>query len=213
MKKLIYIVLGVALISSMIVSCNDEETYADQKKREATQINNWLSSHDIDVITLSDFLKDTITDNHETGPDFTRNEYVLFADKGVYMQIVRRGDSRAIEPDEMWYLNARYKEWYIGTGDSMTYNTYQPSPDILYVRRTGDNYTAAFTSGIMAQAYGTSVPNSWLMVMPFIKPGLLNGSSAAKVRLIVPHTQGTQTAAQKVYPTFYEIILTKQQYN
>ena len=213
MKKLIYLFLGFALLSSMMVSCNDEETYADQKKREAEQINKWLSSHDIDVISLSEFLKDTITDNSETGPDVTRNEYVLFADNGVYMQIVRRGDSRSMDSDEMWYLNARYMERYVGTGDSMTYNMYQPSPDVFYVKRTGDNYTASFTSGIMASAYGTSVPNAWLMAMPYIKPGLLNGSSAAKIRLIVPHTQGTQTAAQKVYPTFYEIILTKQQYN
>ena len=102
MKKLIYLFLGFALLSSMMVSCNDEETYADQKKREAEQINKWLSSHDIDVISLSEFLKDTITDNSETGPDVTRNEYVLFADNGVYMQIVRRGDSRSMDPDEMW---------------------------------------------------------------------------------------------------------------
>ena len=212
MKKLIYLFLGFALLSSMMVSCNDEETYADQKKREAEQINKWLSSHDIDVISLSEFLKDTITDNSETGPDVTRNEYVLFADNGVYMQIVRKR-KKNYNPDEMWYLNARYMERYVGTGDSMTYNMYQPSPDVFYVKRTGDNYTASFTSGIMASAYGTSVPNAWLMAMPYIKPGLLNGSSAAKIRLIVPHTQGTQTAAQKVYPTFYEIILTKQQYN
>ena len=54
------------------MSCNDEETYADQKKREAERIKNWIAQKNIDVISLSDFLKDTIT-NPETGPDKTRN--------------------------------------------------------------------------------------------------------------------------------------------
>ena len=44
MKKLIYLFLGFALLSSMMVSCNDEETYADQKKREAEQINKSIMS-------------------------------------------------------------------------------------------------------------------------------------------------------------------------
>ena len=45
------------------------------------------------------------------------------------------------------------------------------------------------------------------MIMPFIKPGLLN-ADGAKVRLIVPHNQGTQLAASNVYPAFYEITIT-----
>lgn len=213
MKKLICILSALVILLPVFVSCDDEETYAEQKERENKQIKKWLDNHDIDVISMQEFLADTITNNPETGPDSTRNEYVLFSDNGVYMQIVRRGEGRLIEPGEMWFLNARYKEWYVGTGDSMTYNGYQQEPDVLYVKRVGDNYTASFKSGVMASVYGTSVPNAWIMVMPFIKPGFLNGSSSAKVRLIVPHTQGTQTATQNVYPTFYEIKISKQQNN
>jgi len=213
MKKLIYIALGFAVFSSFLSSCKDDEiTYAEQKEREAKQVREWLDNHDIDVITLADFLKDTITNNPETGPDKTRNEYVLFEDNGVYMQIVRRGEGRMINSDETWYMNARYSEVYVGTGDTMTMNIYQQDPDVFYVKRTGGNYTASFKSGIMALSYGYSVPNAWIMTMPYIKPGLLNGSSAAKVRLIAPHNQGTQTAAQSVYPTFYEIIITTQKW-
>ena len=77
MKKLIYIVFGIIAISSFLSSCkDDEETYAEQKEREAKQVRTWLANHDIDVITMSEFLKDTITNNPETGPDSTRNEYV-----------------------------------------------------------------------------------------------------------------------------------------
>jgi len=213
MKKLIYILSGIIALSVAFVSCNDEETYADQKEREAKQIRKWISDHDIDVISMSDFLKDTITNNPETGPDSTRNEYVLFSDNGVYMQIVRRGEGRLIESDEMRDYNARYIERYVGTGDSMTANRYQSEPDVFYVKRNGGNYTASFKSGIMKSVYGNSVPNAWIMTMPFIKPGaLLNGRTAAKVRIIVPHNQGTQSAASSVYPTFYEITITARKW-
>ncbi|MBR5707734.1 MAG: DUF4827 domain-containing protein [Bacteroidaceae bacterium] len=214
MKKIIFAVLGFVAVSSLFISCkDDEETYAEQKEREAKQVRTWLDNHDIDVITVSEFLKDTITNNHETGPDTTRNEYVLFEDVGVYMQIVRRGEGRLIESGETRYYNARYVEKYVGTGDVMTMNTYEQEPDVFYVKRTGGNYSASFTRGIMAQAYGTTVPSAWLMTMPYIKPALLNGSSSAMVRLIAPHNQGTQTAASSVYPAFYEIIITTQQNN
>ena len=213
MKKLIYIVFGIVAVSSLFSSCKDEEeTYAEQKEREAKQVRAWLDTHEVDVITLADFLKDTVTNNPETGPDFTRNEYVLFEDNGVYMQIVRRGEGRQISAGDTWYMNARYVESYVGSGDTLTMNLFQQDPDVFYVKRTGDNYTASFTSGIMSRAYGYSVPNAWIMAMPFIKPGLLNGSGAAKVRIVAPHNQGTQTAATTVYPTFYEIIITTQKW-
>ena len=184
--------------------------YEQLKEREALQIRQWLSDNQIDVITLSDFLSDTVTSNAETGPDITRNEYVLFDASGVYMQIIRRGEGRIIGDDEMWRMNARYVERYIGSGDTLTMNLYQQDPDVFYVKRTGNNYAASFISGIMASVYGISVPSSWTIMIPYIKPGYLNGSSSAKVRLIVPHSQGTQVAAKSVYPTLYEIIITTQ---
>ena len=205
--------LGVVALSSFLTSCKDDDiTYAEQKEREAKQVRDWLDSHDIDVITLAEFLKDTITNNPETGPDTTRNEYVLFEDNGVYMQIIRRGEGRVIGTDETRFMNARYLELYVATGDTLTMNYYQQVPDVFYVKRTGGNYTASFQSGIMARSYGSPVPNSWIMTMPFIKPGMLNGSSAAKVRIITPHNQGTQLASQSVYPTYYEIIISTQKW-
>jgi hypothetical protein len=214
MKRLVYILLAVISVSSVLVACKEkEETYAEQKEREAKQIRKWLDTNNIDVITLTEFLEDTVTLNPDVNPESNRNEYVLFSDKGVYMQIVRRGEGHIIESDATWNMNARYVEVYVGSGDTLTMNLYQSVPDVFYVTRTGGNYTASFTSGIMATVYGNSVPSAWLMAMPYIKPGLLNGSSAAKIRMIVPHTEGTQAAATRVYPTFYEITLTKQKYN
>ena len=94
----------------------------------------------------------------------------------------------------------------------MTMNHFQHEPDKFYIKRTGGNYTASFLSGVMSNVYGNTVPSAWLMPFPYIKPGML--SSASKVRLIVPHNQGTQTAAaSNVYPTFYEITFTPQKFN
>ena len=216
MKKILYLAVSLVVASLAFTSCDDEETYAEQKEREAKQINNWISQHNIEVISVSDFLKDTITNNPETGPDKTRNQYVLFPDNGVYMQIVKRGAGSTVKPGETKNMNARFVERYVSSGDTIIMNLYQSEPDLFYVKRTGDNYSASFINGtggtmsIMARLYGYSVPNAWLMPFPYIKPGMLDG--AAKVRLIVPHNQGTQTAAANVYPTFYEITISSQKW-
>ena len=66
MKKLIFAVLGLVAVSSLLLSCKEkEETYAEQKEREARQVREWIDSHDIDCISLQEFLKDTVTDNPE----------------------------------------------------------------------------------------------------------------------------------------------------
>lgn len=203
MRGYLFAVLGLLAFGSAVVSCDDDETYAEKKEREAKYIKTWLANNDIDVISMSEFLKDTVTSNPITGPDSSRNEYVVFSDYGVYMQIIKRGKGDEI-PEGKSYLNARFVEIYPATGDTMSMNLYEQSPDQLYVSRSGAQYTASFLSGVMANNYGNTVPNGWLMSLPYLKPGVLN-SNAAKVRLIVPHTQGTQTAASDVYPAVYEL--------
>lgn len=210
---MLFAVVAAILMPVILTACEEEEeTYAEQKEREAKQINAFIADHGIESISLSEFLKDTITNNPETGPDFTKNEYVLFSDKGVYMQIVRRGEGHMIPSGETWNLNARYLELFVGTGDTMTMNRLETSADKMYVKRSGDTYTASFTSGVMSNRYGNSVPNAWIMAFPYIKPGFLNGDASAKIRLIVPHNEGTQQAANSVYPTFYEITISTEKW-
>ena len=55
----------------MIASCNDEETYADQKKREKAAISKYIADSAVNVISEEEFLKDTTT-------DVKKNEWVLF---------------------------------------------------------------------------------------------------------------------------------------
>ena len=212
MKNNLYLVLLIMAMPFAFLSCNDDETYADQKEREARQINQWLSDHKVDVISFSEFLEnDTVTNNPETGPDFSRNEYVLFPDNGVYMQIINRGGGRITNSGEKRKMNARYLEILVSSGDTLSMNLNESS-DQFYIQRTGDNYTASFISGVFPTRYGYSVPNAWIMPFMYIKPGFLNGPDKAKIRLIVPHNQGTQQAASSVYPTFYEITITTGQW-
>ena len=100
MKKILFLAASLFVASFAFLSCDDEETYAEQKEREARQIKDWLADNHISVISMSEFLKDSVTDT-------TLNEYVLFEDNGVYMQIVNRGGARLIESGETWYISAR----------------------------------------------------------------------------------------------------------
>ena len=84
--------------------------------------------------------------------------------------------------------------------------------DRMYVTRTGSTYTATFTQGIMASTYGASVPTGWLAPLPYIKVGRLEKETdeLARVRLIVPHTQGHSVASSYVYPYFYDITFQRE---
>lgn len=205
------LLIAVVLVMS-VAACNKSETYAEKKAREANQIQNFISERNITVIKLDEFLKDTITDNPEEGPDYSLNEYVELPDNGVYMQIVRRGKGTVIEDGETRLLNSRYLEYNIATGDTVDNILHADNSDMLKCSRSGIYYTATFMPGShMVTRYGTSVPppSGWLAPLPFITPGrLYNGPNAAKVRLIVPHDQGTSTAMNSVEPYYYELIIT-----
>ena len=113
MKKHLYGLCLLFAAAFLTVACDDTETYAEQKDRENKQIADFIKENNIQVIRMSDFLQDTITNNPETGPDFTKNEYVLFEDNGVYMQIVRRGTGRQMQDGDRWDMTARYYEYGI----------------------------------------------------------------------------------------------------
>ena len=77
MKKLLYLAACLTAVLCVCPSCDDEETYAEQKEREKNQIMDYISRNNITVIDFEDFIRDTVT-------DVSKNEYVLFPDNGVY---------------------------------------------------------------------------------------------------------------------------------
>ena len=190
-----------------LFSCKDSDTYADQKERERSAISKYIRDNNIKVISEEEFLaKDTVT-------DVSKNEYVLFTNTGVYMQIVNRGVGEILKHNENTNVLCRYKEINLLT-DSLQSSTidmaFASLVDKMTVRRYYSTYTASFdhSSSLMARIYNsTSVPNGWLVPLAYIKLGRLvnDTDNLAKVNLIVPHSEGQANASQRVYPCFYTI--------
>ena len=101
-SKLFFPFLLLAALAAVCPSCDDDETYADMRKREDRQIKAFLSSGvqvkdndsgeylldipgNIKVISESEFYRNDST------TDVSKNEYVYFDQKKVYMQIVDKG--------------------------------------------------------------------------------------------------------------------------
>ena len=101
-------------------------------------------------------------------------------------------------------LLVRYYEYNIQEGDTITGNLYAAEADEMRVTNTSGTYTAAFTSGVMTQVYGSSVPTGWLVPLRFLT-FTRRQSNLARVNIIVPHTKGTSNAATYVYPCHYQI--------
>ncbi|MBQ8988567.1 MAG: DUF4827 domain-containing protein [Prevotella sp.] len=206
MKKLVYILI---LVVTVLASCNDYETYGDKKEKERNAISKFISDSSIVVISEDQFIQQGQTTN------VARNEYVKLDKTGVYMQIVRPGCGSMILDGQKTNLVCRFSEYNLLADSVQARNNtayYASSPDIMYVSRSGSTYTAAFLSGVMYNAYSASVPAGWLVPLSYVKVGRPQSEDeeCAKVKLIVPHTQGHAVASSNVVPYYYELILQKE---
>ena len=226
-RRLTVFVSLLSLLAVGLWSCSSDETYAKQKERERDAINNFLtrdvqivnsdgdtvvSVGRINVIDEAQFLRqDSVT-------RLENNEYVLFGNTGVYMQIVRKGVGGKLESGDNKCVIARYLEFNIMADSVQSTNRvpyFATTPDYIDISNTYGTFTATFNitrgtegGGAMYRFYGsTEVPAGWLVPFTYIHIGRLqkDGDEISKVRLIVPHTKGTAKARQSVYPTFYEI--------
>ncbi|OYP46641.1 DUF4827 domain-containing protein [Prevotella sp. P4-119] len=214
MKKTSYLML-LAMVVSLFAACNDYETYSDLKKKERQAISKFLVDSAINVISEKQFEEQGQT------TDLKKNQYVLLDKSGVYMQIIRKGCGQQVESGKTVNVLCRFSETNILT-DSMLirndivgtiymngqYIDVSQYVDKMTVQRNGSTFQASFVSGMMQLYHGTSsVPSGWLVPLLYINVGrpLQEGDEIAKVKLIVPHSQGTPTASQSVYPAFYVI--------
>lgn len=210
LTKILFLFIAAAFVLS---SCDNDETYADQLDRERDAINNFISSRKIKVISEAEFYaKDSVTDT-------AANEYVYFGNTGTYMQIVRKGCGEKIKRGETVRVLCRYDEYnLLNNPDTMqTSNNvlyYQAIVDKMTVTNTSGTFTGYFdsSSSVMYESYassgsGTAVPSGWLLPFAFVNVGrpVTATDQIAKVRLIVPSTQGQANASASVYPCFYEI--------
>ena len=208
-KSFIALVALVALICTM--SCNDYETYAEQKEKENNAISKFLRDSNVTVISEAQF--------KERGfkPDVSKNEFVFFSQTGVYLQVVREGCGEILKSGETATVLCRFWERNLLTDTLQLTNNvvaYNYRPDKMSVTRNSDSFIASFIDGesVMARAYASvSVPSGWMVPLLYIKIGRWEkeGDEIAKVRLIVPHTQGHSYASSGVYPCLYTITYEK----
>lgn len=206
MKKLAFaFITMLALV--ILASCDDTETYAEQRDRENSAISQFIRDSSITVITESEFREN----GYKT--DVSNNEYVLMQNSGVYMQIVREGCGEPIQDGETTTVLCRFTERNILTDSIQLTNdilAFASIPEKMSVTNTNGSFTASFLteSSLMYTFYGsTSVPTGWLVPFPYIKVGRQTSpdEEIAKVNLIVPSTQGHRYASSGVYPCFYTI--------
>lgn len=209
MRKIVYLCLLMMSVLS-ITSCSDEETYADQKKRERSAINKYIADSAVNVISETEFA----TQNYTT--DVSKNQWVLFETSGVYMQIVRQGCGEKIKDGETVNVLCRFTERNLLTDSLTLSNTIDPRytayTDKMSVRDNSGTLTGMFVAGtsLLMNTYGsssTTVPQGWLLPLSYVNVGRpsVEGDQVAKVRIIVPHDMGHIYASQSVIPYLYDI--------
>ena len=210
----------------LFCSCDDEETYADRREKENQQIQNFLNTG----VSLADGNSDTYSINVPGGinvisesdfaakgytTDVTRNEYVLFNSSGVYMQILRKGPGKPLAEGESATVLVRYTEYDIASAyvrSTNVLNAYAVMPDVMTCSNSYGTIQASFLSGVMKNTYDTStVPAGWLIPLKYINLGRQESEDeeVARVRVIVPSTQGQINASANVYACFYDISYTR----
>ena len=214
-----------AFVGLSCIGCDDEETYAEQREKEHDAIASFIN-RDVTICTNAgeplihvgkiNTISESVFYAQDSTTNLERNEYVLFQNKGVYMQIVRKGAGEKLQHGERKRIICRYTEFNILRDSIQTSNNsayWQTNPDILDVTNTYGTFTGSFNTtinggGAMYNYYGsTVVPAGWLIPFTYINVGrqLHADEGIAKVRLIVPHSQGHSDASSNVYPCFYEI--------
>lgn len=225
MKKINFVFTIVCALAFCLQSCNNGKTYAEMKEEEADAINAWISRNNINVISEKNFYaQDTMT---------TENQYVLFEESGVYMNIIQKGPKYTegehageykgkVLGDGSQEILSRFVEVAMqersdlgmAVGDTLLANMGVLNPDYyIYdeefkVTIDGTSYSATFQGrSLMYNQYGsTAVPTGWLIPLKYVKPFRTTSSEqVTRVRLIVPHGQGSSTASKYVYPCFYEL--------
>ena len=210
MKKILLLIIAAIVV---FASCNDYETYGDQKEKERNAINKFIADSSITVIS-----EDVFNQNGQK-TDLTRNEFVKLDKSGVYMQIVRQGCGTKLQNGETTNLICRCMEINImkDTIGVITNAFYAASyPDVMRVTCTSGTFTASFTKAVsynMYYCYGSAaVPAGWLVPLTYVNVGVPQNDDdeIAKVRLIVPHSQGHTVATSNVTPYYYELTIQRE---
>ncbi len=202
-----FLFLGLTMLavgSTVLTSCSEEETYAEQKERERNTVNSYISNAGIKVIDEATFEAQGYNTNA------AENEFVLFRNTGVYMKIVNKGCGEKLKDGESANVLVRFREYNLNDPNTVSLENdgqffYATTYDEMSVKKTSGTFTASFITSnvnpIMVQRYGsTSVPAGWLVPLSYINLGrpTAEGDKIAEVELIIPHSQGHAEASSQV---------------
>lgn len=88
MKNITKLFFTLAVAAVALISCNDNDTYADQLERERNAINDFIKNKKIKVISEAEFYaKDSVTDT-------AANEYVYFGNTAYTCRLSTRDAAR-----------------------------------------------------------------------------------------------------------------------
>ena len=218
MRKLPIYFLAILVVMAAISSCSDTKTYADMLSDQRNEIEDFIDSANINVISASTF-NTMLDDEGKILPEkatemVENNQYVLFSN-GLYLQVLDAGSGDTIKSRDN--VVVRYVEYSLAAKDTTTLNVFIPDsdfsnltslytlPDVFSYTQTINSYSGAatqlgtFTQGVMYSYYGTSVPAAWLYAINYIRKG-------AHMRMIVPADLGNSTASSTyLVPYFYDI--------
>ena len=206
-KGLLFLCL-LLLSATVFTACSDDETYADQVKRERSAISAYLADSSVNVISEETFRNQNYT------TDVSKNQFVLFESSGLYMQIVRKGTGKPIASGESARILCRYTERNLLTDSIQVSNIISPYyyryVEVMNVSNNSGTFSGSFeqATSLMHLFYGsTAIPSGWLAALPYLNfDRYVNADSEiAKVRLIVPHDIGQSYASSGVYPCLYDI--------
>lgn len=209
-------------------SCDDYESYADKRDYELSSISKFIANpimgeikgKPIKVISEAEFLA------NDTTTDVEKNEFVLFENTGVYMQIVNRGCGSIIKNNENAIVLSRVNEYNINTGQ-MEYSNDSTDWQDYYEKYTVSNRSGSLYGSFMTKednpsyyygmmylhgyseysGYSPNVLTGWLIPLRYVKLGRPSkeGEDVAKVRIIVPHDSGHLDASRSVAAYYYEL--------
>lgn len=229
-KALALSLLATFVAGFVMQSCEDDDNYGERKKKERRVIRSFINRGT--TITSSDptdtliyvppinVISESKFKEQDSTTDVSKNEYVYFSNTGVYMQIVRKGVGSKLKNGETATVLCRYTEVNIRGDSIQTSNTlftseYTDEPDVMTVSNTLGTFTASFVSGMMYRFYRPSgstsssvaVPQGWLVPFSYINIGRQESADEqiARVRLIVPDSQGHSLASSSVLAFFYDI--------
>ena len=185
MKNIFNKVLFMGLFAlATLVSCNDDQSYADRLNDERNAVNAYLANHRIVMSVPEDSV-------FEVGPDAPF--YRLDEDGNIFMQVLNAGDrvnDRAKKSESIYFRYSRYNLaiWYANG----TWSVYSGNENTMDAQSCSFNYSDYTLPSSSQWGYGLQYPLLFLGV-------------ECEVNLVIKSQFGFTNEISYVTPFFYHV--------